>query len=102
MGSRSSVMFVLILCLPRFATIVTSNRRRIHVGFRFLVIPLLIGSLPDFFLAAIATAKRLVDVKLRQPPIGVDVVQFRLVSSQRGWVLSLDFFRQRRDALCLG
>jgi hypothetical protein len=90
------------LYLPRFATIVTSNRCRIHVSFRFLVIPLLIRRLPDFFLTAIATLKSLIDVKLWQPPIRVDVVQFRLVSGKCGGVLSLNFFRQRRNALCLG
>src|SRR5438067_11130221 len=74
--------------LPRFAAIVTSNRRRIHVCFRFFIIPLLIRSLPDFFLPALATPKRLVAVKLRQGPIGVDVAQSRLVSGERGWVFS--------------
>lgn len=90
---------LLCLCLSRLPTIVTSNRGRVRMGFRFLVIPLLIRCLPDFLLAAIATPKRLVDVKLRQPTVGVNVVQFRRVSGQCGWVLTLNFFGQRRNAL---
>jgi hypothetical protein len=72
------------------------------MGFRFLVVPLLIRRLPDFFLAAIATPKRLVDVKLRQLSIRVDVVEFRRVSRQCGWVLSLNVSGQRRNAFCFG
>src|SRR6185503_10753675 len=95
-------IFRAILCLPRSATVVTSNCCRIHVGFRFLIIPLLIRCLPDFFLAAVATSKRLVDVELWQPAVRVDVAQLWLVGGESGWMSSLKFFGECRNALRLG
>jgi hypothetical protein len=54
---------------------VASDRCGVHVSFGFLVIPLLIGGPPNLFLTAVPASERFVDVKFRQPPIGVDVIQ---------------------------
>src|SRR5260221_1735630 len=61
-----------MLRLSRFATIMTSHCGCIGVSFGFLVIPFLIGCLPDFFLAAIATLKGSVDIELRLRPICIE------------------------------
>lgn len=61
------------LFLLRGATIMTLNRSGINVSLGLLVIPLLVSGLPNLSLAALATSKRLVEIKLRQTPVGVDV-----------------------------
>jgi hypothetical protein len=68
---------------------VASDRCGIDVTFRLLVIPLLVGSSPHFFFAAVATLKRQIDIKLGQECVRVDVFQFRVVGEDSGRVLSL-------------
>jgi len=55
------------------ATIMTLNRSGINVSLGLLVIPLLVSGLPNLSLAALAASERLIQIKLRQSAVRVDV-----------------------------
>jgi hypothetical protein len=51
----------------------TLNGSGINVSLRLLVIPLLVSGLPNLSLAALAASERLIQIKLRQAAVCVDV-----------------------------
>src|SRR6266566_2907410 len=63
------------------ATIMALNRSRINVSLRLFIIPLLVSSFPYFSLAALAASKWLVEIKLWEAPVCVDVRKLGVV----GW-----------------
>jgi len=67
----------------RRATIMALNRSCINVPFCFLIIPLLVFGFPYFSLAAFAASKWLVEVKLWQAPVCVDVRKLAVVGRNR-------------------
>jgi hypothetical protein len=62
------------------ATIMTLNGFGINVPFGLLVIPLLVPGLPNLPLTAVATSERLIEIKLRQTPVRVNVRELAVVS----------------------
>src|SRR5690349_2055420 len=68
----------LLLCR---ATIMALNRSRITVSLRLFIIPLLVSGFPDLSLATLATSKWLVEIKLWEAPVCVDVRKLGVV----GW-----------------
>jgi hypothetical protein len=65
------------------------NRSPTYMSFRFFIIPLLISGLPNLSLAALPTSKRLVEIKLRQAPICVDVRKLAVVGRNRRRMIPL-------------
>ncbi len=59
------------------------------MAFRHFIIPFLVPGPPDFPLAALAAGKGLVEVKIRQAAVGVDVREFVMVGGHRRGVVSL-------------
>src|ERR1043165_1649325 len=89
------------------ATVVTLNCSGIDVSLRLFVIPLLVSGLPNLSLAALATSKWLVEVKLRQTTICVDVRKLAVIGSNRRWMSPLLNRSKVQDSLrlanlCLG
>ena len=71
------------------ATIVALNRSRINVALGLFVIPLLVSRLPNLFLAALAASEWLIEIKLGQSPVGVDVRKLAVVGWHSRWMTSL-------------
>src|SRR4029077_5017192 len=65
--------------LVRFAAIMALNRSGIDMSLRFFIKPLLVSGLPNLSLPALAASKWLVEIKLRQTAIGVNVRKLIMV-----------------------
>jgi len=84
----------------RRATIMALNRSCINVPFCFLIIPLLVFGFPYFSLAAFAASKWLVEVKLWQAPVCVDVRKLAVVGRNRRRMILLLKWHEAQYALC--
>jgi hypothetical protein len=76
-------------------------RPGINVSLGLLVIPLLVAGLPYLPLAALATGERLIQIKLRQAPVGVDVGKPAVVGWDRRRMAALLQWREAQSSLDL-
>jgi hypothetical protein len=83
------------------ATIMTLNSSRINISLRFLTIPLLVSSLPNLSLTALAARKWLVEIKLWQAPICVDVRKLAVVGRHRRRMVPLLNRSEAQNSLSL-
>ena len=77
------------------------NRSRINMPFRFLVIPLLISGFPYFSLTAFAAGKWLVEIKLWEAPVCIDVRKLGVVGRNRRRMISLLNRSEAQNSLSL-
>jgi len=77
------------------------NRLRINVPLRRLVIPLLVFGFPYLCLAALAASKWLVEVKLWQAAVGIDVRKLAVVGWYSRRVMSLLDWTEAQYSLSL-
>lgn len=82
---KDRLYFMLIAGLSLFSTRSATDGHSPNVAFGFLVIPLLPGGCPNLLDAAINTLESIVDVKVRDIAIGVDMGQFIPVCRHRAW-----------------
>ena len=71
------------------ATIMTFNRSGISMALGLFIIPLLISRFPNLSFAALPASERLVEIKLQQAAVGVDVRKLGVVCEHSRWVASL-------------
>ena len=65
------------------------NRSGINVPLSFLVIPFLVSGGPNLGFATLAASKGPIEIKLRQPAIGVDVRKFTRIGGNRRRMIPL-------------